>query len=221
MSTLSFLFVSWGHQLTKRSISVFSHASLFLFSSITSAAAENKRSLSMLGEDRYFRASEAKSGNRVLLMALAFSLSLERFLQFSNACWMGTSTLRVVVSALAPLAASVAASYSFNTASPRWRLFRWAIRFVALKLEVFFPPLGILAERVLQTAMLLSSSATEKKDHAVEDMFIIIRQRRGQTWVLLVRRDRWRNQRVMACFGAVRPANNFPSFINSSDLFIG
>ena len=56
--------------LTNRSISAFSHPSRFRFSSITLAAAENKRSLSTLvqGEDKYFRASEASCGNRILLL---------------------------------------------------------------------------------------------------------------------------------------------------------
>ncbi len=38
--------------------------------------------------------------------------------------------------------------------------YEWDIRFVVLKLDAFFPPLGILAEHALQIAM--SSSATEK-----------------------------------------------------------
>jgi len=42
-----------------------------------------------------------------------------------------------------------------------------------LKLEAFFPPLRILVEHCLQTAMLLSSSATKENDHTVEDKFII------------------------------------------------
>ncbi len=44
-------------------------------------------------------------------------------------------------------------------------------RFVVLKLDAFFPPLGILAEHVLQIAMALSSSATEKNFQTGEDMF--------------------------------------------------
>ncbi len=36
---------------------------------------------------------------------------------------------------------------SFNTASPRWRPFKWDIRFVVLKLDAFFP-LVILAEKL-------------------------------------------------------------------------
>ncbi len=44
-------------------------------------------------------------------------------------------------------------------------------RFVVLKLDTFFPPLGMLAEHVLQIAMALSFSATEKKLDTGEDMF--------------------------------------------------
>ncbi len=44
-------------------------------------------------------------------------------------------------------------------------------RFVVLKLDAFFPPLGILAEHALQIAMALSSSATEKNFQTGEDMF--------------------------------------------------
>ena len=51
--------------------------------------------------------------------------------------------------------AVAATSYSFNIAWSRWRLFREALRLVVLKLVVFFPPLAILAEHVLQTAILL------------------------------------------------------------------
>ncbi len=51
---------------------------------------------------------------------------------------------------------------SLNTSSSWWRPFKWDIWFVGLKLDAFFPPLGILAEHALQIAMALSSSATEK-----------------------------------------------------------
>ncbi len=51
---------------------------------------------------------------------------------------------------------------SLNIASPRWRPFKWDIRFVVLKRDAFFPPLRILAEHTLLIAMALSSSATEK-----------------------------------------------------------
>ncbi len=60
---------------------------------------------------------------------------------------------------------------SLNTASPRWRPFKWDIRFVVLKLDAFFPPLRILAEHTLQIAMALSSSATAKNFQTGEDMF--------------------------------------------------
>ncbi len=60
---------------------------------------------------------------------------------------------------------------SLDTASSRWRPFKWDIRFVVLKLkDAFFPPLGILAEHA-QISMALSSSATEKNFQTVEDMF--------------------------------------------------
>ncbi len=54
---------------------------------------------------------------------------------------------------------------SLNTASPQWRPFKWDIWFVSLNLDAFFAPLGVLAEHVLQIAMALSSSATEKNWH--------------------------------------------------------
>ncbi len=60
---------------------------------------------------------------------------------------------------------------SLNTASPRWRPFKWDIRFVVLKLDAFFPLLRILAEHALQIAMALSSSATAKNFQTGEDMF--------------------------------------------------
>ncbi len=51
---------------------------------------------------------------------------------------------------------------SLNTASPRWRPFKWDIRFVVLKLDAFFPSLGKLAKHALQIEMPFSSSATKK-----------------------------------------------------------
>ncbi len=60
---------------------------------------------------------------------------------------------------------------SLNTDSPRWWPIKWDIRFVELKLDAFFPPLGILAEHALQIAMALSSSATEKNFQTGEGMF--------------------------------------------------
>ncbi len=60
---------------------------------------------------------------------------------------------------------------SLNTALPRWWPFKWDIRFVVLKLDAFFPPLGILAEHALEITMALSSSATEKNFQTDEDMF--------------------------------------------------
>ncbi len=59
---------------------------------------------------------------------------------------------------------------SLNTVSPRWRPFKWDIRFVMLKMYAFFPPLCILAENALQIAMVLSS-VTEKNFQTGEDMF--------------------------------------------------
>ncbi len=56
--------------LMKRSISAFSHISLFLFSSITFDAAEKRRSLSTLvqGADKYLRAACARAGKRDILL---------------------------------------------------------------------------------------------------------------------------------------------------------
>lgn len=94
------------------------------------------------------------------LMALAFLLSLEKFLQFSNACWMGTSTLCVAVLALAPLAATAAASYSFNTVHRN---------------EISESSLN----RFCKQQCCCLSSATEKTDHTGEDMFIISQAETG------------------------------------------
>ncbi len=60
---------------------------------------------------------------------------------------------------------------SLKTASPQRRPFKRDKRFVVLKLDELFPPLGILAEQALQIAMALSSSATEKNFQTGEDMF--------------------------------------------------
>ena len=82
INSILILILSGRFFLINKSISAFSHAILFRFSSITWPTAENRRSLSTLvgGADRYFRAAWASIGKR-LLFILQYSnglLSRER-----------------------------------------------------------------------------------------------------------------------------------------------
>lgn len=135
-------------------------------------------------------------------------------------CLLNGDSDALLVLALA--AAATAASYSFNTPLPQWRPFKWDVRFVVLKLAAFFTALRILAEHALQTAMALSSAATEKNIQTGEDMVVTcwhsfpVTETPGRARVRPVRRSRWWHEHDTAGFKrCYLPARNF---MNSNSL---